>query len=537
MNLFVKPKQLYFHFNIIYNKKINTFVILLYKRRFTRLRFGLVKKIRSRISPTALWLERLARAILGACPQAIMRLKGRFSDARGTIMNKRTFLKLSGALMSGATWARALGRGLEDLASAGGLTNWAGNFRYGTDNLVSFQSVEQVREYVRGHDSMRTLGTRHCFNSIADSRHALLSLKPMDQVVALDPKTSTVTVEAGVTYGRLGPYLHERGFALPNLASLPHISVAGACATATHGSGVKNGNLSSVVSAMELVTPSGDLVTLSREKDGDTFLGAVVHLGALGVVTKVTLDIQPAFDVSQEVFLNLPMKQLADHFDEIMSSGYSVSLFTDWRKGQVSEVWVKSRAGSNAPKPADLTKYGAARADRNIHPIVELSAENCTEQMGVAGPWFDRLPHFRMGFTPSSGKELQAEYFVARTDAVEAMLAVERLRDQVGPHLFISEVRTIEADNLWLSPCYKRPSVTIHFTLKPEWDAVRNLLPQIEQELSPFKVRPHWGKLFSLEPATLRSRYERLDDFKALAGKYDPKGKFRNEFLARNLYD
>lgn len=446
-------------------------------------------------------------------------------------MNKRMFLRLAGAVWGGAVGRRLLGG---EAPGAGPLTNWAGNFRYGTNNLVALDSVEEVREYVRAHESMRTLGTRHCFNKIADSTHALLSLRSMDRVVALDPKASTVTVEAGVTYGGLGPYLHERGYALHNLASLPHISVAGACATATHGSGVRSGNLSTAVSGMELVTPDGGLTTLSRARDGDAFHGAVVHLGALGVVTKVTLDVQPTFAVSQEVYENLPMKQLADNFDAVMSAGYSVSLFTDWQKGRISEVWVKRRVDGPA---ADLTRYGATRATRNLHPIVELSAENCTEQMGVAGPWYDRLPHFRMGFTPSRGEELQAEYFVARGDAVEAMLAVERLRDRVGPHLFISEIRAIDADDLWLSPCYQRPSVTIHFTWKPEWEAVRGLLPVIEKELSPFKVRPHWGKLFTLDPPTLRSRYERLDDFKALAAKYDPQAKFRNKFLSMNLYD
>ena len=450
-------------------------------------------------------------------------------------MNKRTFLRL---------WRRSWARLPGDGSSAecpttprrGALTNWAGNYRYSTDNLVTLSSVEQVRAYVREHDSLRTLGTRHCFNGIADSRHALLSLKPMDRVVALDPKASTVTVEAGMTYGQLGPYLHEQGFALHNLASLPHISVAGACATATHGSGVRNGNLSTAVSALELVTADGDLLTLSREKDGDTFLGSVVHLGALGVVTKVTLDIQPTFAMRQDVYENLPLAQLTDHFDGIMSGGYSVSLFTDWQKERITEVWVKRRVEAEGEPAADLARYGATLATRNLHPIVELSAENCTEQMGVPGPWYERLPHFRMGFTPSSGKELQAEYFVPRGDAVDAILAIERLRDRVGPHLLISEMRTIDADDLWMSPCYKRPSLAIHFTWKPDWDSVRKLLPVIEKELAPYKVRPHWGKLFAIEPATLQSRYEKLGDFKDLARSIDPRGKFRNEFLTRNLY-
>jgi len=451
-------------------------------------------------------------------------------------MKKRTFLKLSAAVLGAVSGPRFFGRAADDPASGGRLTNWAGNYQYSTNNVLRPTSLEQVRKFVRENDSLKALGTRHCFNSIADSTHALISLKPMDQVVSLDVTADKVTVEAGVTYGQLGPYLHDRGFALHNLASLPHISIAGACATATHGSGVKNGNLATAVSGLELVTAGGDILTLSRENDGATFLGSVVNLGALGVVTKVTLDIQPTFTIRQDVYENLPLSQLKDHFESIMASGYSVSLFTDWQDQRINEVWIKRRIEKEDAQEANPEFHGAIRATRNLHPIAELSAENCTEQMGVPGPWYDRLPHFRMGFTPSSGKELQSEYFVSRGNAVDAILAIERLRDQVGPHLLISELRVVADDSLWMSPCYKRPSLAIHFTWKPDGDAVRRLMPIIEKELAPYAVRPHWGKLFTLEPAQLQSRYEKTVEFKELVQQLDPGGKFRNEFLSRNLY-
>ena len=227
---------------------------------------------------------------------------------------------------------------------------------------------------------------------------------------------------------------------------------------------------------------------------------------------------------------------MADHFDDIQASGYSVSLFTDWQKKRINEVWIKTRSDAQHPFGAPQMFFGAKLATRNLHPIAELSAENCTEQMGVAGPWYDRLPHFRMGFTPSAGKELQSEYFVPRRNAVDAILAVERLRDQIGPHLLISEIRTIAADDLWMSTAYGRESVAIHFTWKQDWPAVSRLLPVIEKELSPFHPRPHWGKLFTLPPTELRSRYDKLDDFLKLAKGYDPKGKFRNDFLNTNLF-
>ncbi len=446
-------------------------------------------------------------------------------------MSKRTFIKLLAALFASPTVSSLL-----TWAGAEKLKNWAGNLEYSTDHLYAATSLEQVQDYVRKENKLKVLGTRHCFNNIADSRDGFLSLKPMDKVVSIDSATHTVTVSSGTTYGQLCPYLDSKGFALHNLASLPHISVAGACSTATHGSGEKNGNLSTAVSGLEMVTASGDAVNLSRERDGERFAGSVVGLGALGVITKVTLDIQATYLMRQYVYENLPLKELKDHFDAIESSGYSVSLFTDWQKQRVNEVWIKSRVEEGQAFHATPEFFGARLATRNLHPIAELSAENCTEQMGVPGPWYERLPHFRMGFTPSAGKELQSEYFVPRRHAVEAILAVERLRDQVGPSLLITEIRTIAADNLWMSPCYEQDSVTIHFTWKPDWPAVSNLLPVIEKELAPFNACPHWGKLFTTSPADLRRLHKRMPDFIDLARKFDPQGKFRNQFLNQNIF-
>lgn len=446
-------------------------------------------------------------------------------------MNKRTFIRLFAALMASPVFSPLL-----TWASDNKLTNWAGNLEYGTDRLYSANSVEQVQNYVRKQSKLKVLGTRHCFNNIADSTDNLLSLRSMDEVVALDSEAHTVTVNAGMTYGQLCPYLDSKGFALHNLASLPHISVAGACSTATHGSGEKNGNLATAASALEMVTAAGELVELSRKRDGEVFRGAVVGLGSLGVITKITLDIQPTYMMRQYVYENLPLPAVKEHFDAIESSGYSVSLFTDWQNQRINEVWIKSREEKGKAFDPTPEFFGAKRATRNLHPIAELSAENCTEQMGVPGPWYERLPHFRMGFTPSAGKELQSEYFVPRQHAVEAILAVERLRDQVSPHLMISEIRAIAADDLWMSPCYGQPCVTIHFTWKQDWAAVRNLLPVIEKELAPFSARPHWGKLFTTSPTTLKSIYEKLPDFVQLSNKYDPQGKFRNQFLNTNIF-
>ena len=415
------------------------------------------------------------------------------------------------------------------------LSNWAGNLEYSTGNVHYPKSLEEVQEVVKKCDKLKALGSRHSFSHIADSTENQVSLKEMNKVVAIDKAANTVTVEGGMKYGELAPYLHENGYALANLASLPHIGIAGACATATHGSGAKNGNLSTAVSGIEFVNAHGEVVVLSKQKDADQFYGAVVNLGALGVITKVTLDIQPTYNVKQVVYRNLPIGELKNNFEDLQSKGYSVSLFTDWKNKNINEVWIKKLVTADSIASAPEL-YGSKLSTQNIHPVEDQSAENVTEQMDVEGPWYERLPHFKMGFMPSVGKELQSEYFVPIEHAYEAMTAIEKLHEKISPHLFISEIRTIAEDNLWMSPCYKTTCVAIHTTWKQETETVMGLLPLFEEQLAPFKPRPHWGKLFTISPSVLQSRYERLADFKALVKQHDPAGKFQNEFLTKNLY-
>ncbi len=445
-------------------------------------------------------------------------------------MKKRTFLKL-------CTAAAAMPFELTSFASPEKLANWAGNIEYSTENVATAKSLAGVQDFVRKHSNFKTLGTRHCFNRIADSAQQLLTTDFASQAPAIDSAARSISVGPGIRYGKIAPLLEVQGFALHNLASLPHISVAGAITTGTHGSGVTNGNLSTAVEALEIVNAAGDLITVSRKANPDIFPGVVVNLGALGVITKVTLNLQPTYQVAQTVFEDLPFSSLKQHFDEILSAAYSVSLFTDWRNQRINEVWLKHRLDPfNVVRKSPKEFFGATAATKNLHPIAELSAENCTDQLSVPGPWYDRLPHFKMGFTPSAGKELQSEYFVAHKNALDAILAVEKLHDQISPHLMITEIRTIKADDLWMSPAYKQDSVAIHFTWKPEWQEVSKVLPIIERELAPYNPRPHWGKLFTLSPAQLQSRYVRLSEFITLAKKFDPQGKFRNEFLNANLF-
>ncbi|MEO8285204.1 MAG: FAD-binding protein [Chloroflexota bacterium] len=415
-------------------------------------------------------------------------------------------------------------------------SNWAGNYTYRAAGMHYPETIEQLQELVRNGIKIKALGSRHSFNDIADSPGDLISLERLPYEVVLDRERRTVTVSAGVKYGQICRQLAEEGFALHNMASLPHISVAGACATATHGSGVHNGNLATAVSAMELVTADGEKVLLSRDQHGEQFAGAVVGLGGLGVITKVTLDVVPAFDMRQNVYQNLPLAQLEKHFDEIVSSAYSVSLFTDWQNRRVNQIWVKQRIGDSTNTAVDLEALGATAATTHLHPLPYLSAEACTPQMGIVGQWYERLPHFRMGFTPSSGEELQTEYLVPRQHAMQAILILYSMSDIVGPELQVTEVRTIAADDLWMSPCYRQDCIGIHFTWKKNWPAVRQLLPLIEERLAPFEARPHWGKLFMMPAPQVQSLFARLPDFQQLLRSYDPQGKFRNEYLNTYIF-
>jgi alditol oxidase len=446
-------------------------------------------------------------------------------------MKRKQFIQLTSALMATPFVAP-----FESLAQDTTLQNWAGNLSFSTNKAYYPANVSEVQILVKKYSNAKALGTRHCFNTIADSKHNLISTKALNKVVSLDEKNATVTVEGGIKYGELAPYLHEKGFALHNLASLPHISVAGSITTATHGSGVGNGNLASAVRGLEMVLADGSLLQLTKDKDGEKFNAAVIGLGALGIITKVTLAIEPTYQMRQHVFTGLPMPALKDNFNAIVGAGYSVSLFTDWQTANINEVWIKSRVdtGKNYDGVPDF--FGAKAATVNLHPIATSSPVNCTEQLGVIGPWHERLPHFKMGFTPSSGVELQSEYFIPGEQATEAIFAIAKLGKVIGPHLFISEIRTIAADNFWMSPHYQQPSVAIHFTWQQHIPEVMALLPLVEKTLEPFNAKPHWGKLFTITPAVLASRYKKMDDFKALVATLDPAQKFRNEFLSRNLY-
>lgn len=407
------------------------------------------------------------------------------------------------------------------------ITNWAGNITYTAEELHRPYSLDAIGALVAGSAKVRVLGSGHSFNEIAEpgAEGVLLSIADLPPTIDVDTAARTVRVSGGVRYAELARTVDAHGLALPNMASLPHISVAGSVATGTHGSGVGNGPLAAAVREVELVTADGSVLVAGR---GDPrFGGVVTSLGALGVVTSLTLDLEPAFEVEQRVFTELPLDGLdQETFAAVMASAYSVSLFTDWRAPGFRQVWLKRRTD----QPLSDVAW-AAPATEKMHPVPGMPAVNCTEQFGVPGPWHQRLPHFRAEFTPSSGAELQSEYLLPRPYAVEALRAVDAIREIVAPVLQICEVRTVAADDQWLSPSYGRDTVALHFTWIEDTAAVLPVVRRLEEALDGFGPRPHWGKVFAVPAEVLRGRYPRLDDFRALAKELDPVGKFANAFV------
>ncbi len=404
------------------------------------------------------------------------------------------------------------------------VTNWAGNITYAVKELRRPNSLDALAALVAGSAKVRVLGSGHSFNEVAEpgSDGVLLSLDALPAEIDVDTAARTVRVGGGVRYAALARVVHAHGLALHNMASLPHISVAGSVATGTHGSGVTNGSLASAVREVELVTADGSAIRIAR---GDRrFDGAVTALGALGVVTALTLDLEPGFEVEQHVFTELPLDGL--DFETVAATAYSVSLFTDWRAPGFGQVWLKRRTDQPLPEFPWATP-----ATEALHPVPGMPAVNCTEQLGVPGPWHERLPHFRAEFTPSSGAESQSEYLLPRRYALDALFAIDRIRETVAPVLQTCEVRTIAADEQWLSPAHGRDSVALHFTWVEDTAAVLPVVRKVEEALDTFDARPHWGKVFTVSPDVLRKRYPRLGDFAALAAELDPTGTFRNAFV------
>ena len=406
------------------------------------------------------------------------------------------------------------------------MRNWGGNIGYDGAEVHSPQTVDELAEVVAGATQCRALGSRHSFNRIA-AADTIIDTSQLPAIVRIADDQRSARVSGPATYAALATSLNEHGLALPNMASLPHISVAGAISTGTHGSGDRNQNLAASVSALAMLTGSGDVVELGRG-DAD-FAGAVVGLGAVGIITEVTVDVVPTFDIEQTVYDGPSLEVFAASVDAAFAAGYSVSAFTHWA-GQADQVWVKAKVGDEVPDESAAFLETLSPAPVRRHPIVELDASGCTEQLGIRGRWSDRLPHFQMGFTPSAGDEIQSEFFVDRAHAAQAIEAMSGIGPDIAEALMVGEIRTVAADDLWMSPHSGRDSLAFHFTWHPGQAATEDAARRVADALEPFGVRPHWGKVFDPEQIDW-AQYPRRADFLALVERVDPERVFRNEWF------
>jgi len=423
---------------------------------------------------------------------------------------------------------------LREGAGGGGVReqNWSKTYTYQAARLHRPNSIDETRLIVASAAKIHALGARHSFSGVADTDGDLIDVSNIRPAPTIDRHRRTITVGAGTRYGELAAFLQAHGFALRNMASLPHISIAGATATGTHGSGDSNGSLATSVAALEIVTADGDLIEIRRGQRG--FSGMVVGLGAFGVVTRVTLDVEPSFQMQQDAFADLPWAELLTNFDAIMAAAYSVSLMTMWSETTVNRLWLKKRLTNGDPSHVTPTQLGATPAAQASPGAVNI--DDSLTPFGAPGPWSERLCHFRPDCEPGPIAQIQSEYMLPRRHAIAALTRLRTIARRTDPHLIISEIRTVAADDLWLSPSYGRDTVAIHFTWKPDPVAADAITTEIEALLLPLGARPHWGKLMHARAEQIAPLYPRLAEFRKLADEYDPAGKFHNQFLTGHVF-
>ncbi|MBI1377317.1 MAG: FAD-binding protein [Frankiales bacterium] len=400
--------------------------------------------------------------------------------------------------------------------------NWAHNHAYAHERWAEPADVDELAGLVTSATRVRAVGSRHSFNELCDSDDLVVDLARLRQPPAVDPERRVVTVSPGVRFGDVARAVAEHGLALRNLGSLPHISVVGATATGTHGSGIANPVLATAVSRVRLVRADG---STSEHRRGDAgFPATVLSLGAAGIAVDMDLDLVPEFWIRQtREPVSLP--DLLDDAEHILSEGYSVSIFTRWAATEQSEVLRKTAVdpGSPGPLPAASVPSLLLGDGDNLTPTDEPLL------------WHDGLPHFRLDHQPSFGAEIQSEWFVPRERTAASLHAVAQLAPELAPHLLVSEIRSIAADELWLSPAQGRDSTCLHFTWKQHPEAVARLVRQVGTLLEPHSARPHWGKVFTADQPDWASLYPHLPDFVHVVEELDPAGTFRNRFLNQVL--
>lgn len=424
--------------------------------------------------------------------------------------------------------------------------NWAGNQVCVPDGVVQPSSVDEVASFVRrAHDGgrrVKVIGAGHSFTGVAMTNGSMLSLDRLGRVLDVDPATGQVRVEAGIRLHRLNEELAGVGLAMPNLGDIDRQSIAGAMSTATHGTGLAFGNVATTVVAMQLVTGAGEVVRCSADERPDVWRTARVGIGALGIVTEVTLQCVPAFNLHAHEAIE-PLADVLDDFTAFIASTDHVELYcmpgarrcqtkrntrTDAparpqpRLAYVRDKWIGENLGfgvvcrvgrrfpSLAPKVASLVT--AAAAEREL---------------------VDRSD--KVFCSPRRVKFVEMEYGIPIDAVPDAVRRVGDVARTLGfPPLFPIEVRASAGDDIALSTAHGRTSgwIAVHQYRGAPYEAY---FRAVEAIMDDYHGRPHWGKLHYQTATTLRRRYPRWDDFAELRARLDPRGVFRNDELDRIL--
>jgi len=409
--------------------------------------------------------------------------------------------------------------------------NWSRTHCFGATELRRPTSIGELQQSivaaVASGQGVRTIGSRHSFTDIADS-DVVVDLGALPEQFAVSPDRTSVTVSGAMTYARLASLLEPHQLAIANMASLPHLSIAGAISTATHGSGTTNGNLATAVLSLKIMTSAGELRHVQRS---DTqFSAAVVALGAMGAIVAIELAVEPAFDVEQAVHNRLSWSRLHPSLDEVFDAAYSVSVFTDWRDHV--QLWTKRRVDQATLDHATL--HDGVQASQPEHPVPGADASSCTNQQ-EPGLWSHRLPHFRSDEVPSVGAEVQSEFFVERALMGQAIERLRSIGDALEPVIMVSEIRTIGADNIWLSPQYQRDCAAFHFTWHHDVVAAHAAADLVTDTLAPLRPIPHWGKVFDPRRFDFDQLYPNLRSALACFQEWDPTSTFTNAWMRNTI--
>lgn len=424
-------------------------------------------------------------------------------------------------------------------------TNWAGNQSCAPTSIrrptSEAELVAIVKEAANNGTRVKCVGAGHSFTPIACTDGVLVDLSGYGRILSHDPGARTVTMQAGITLSTLCDELDQRGLALENMGDIGYQSIAGAAATATHGTGWHFGNISSRIVGMRLIAGDGSIVDATSDENPEVLAAARVGVGALGIVSTVTLQAVKAFRLHA---IEEPMRldDLLSDFDGYMSSADHVEFY--WVP---HTSWALTKRNRRTDEPAMPRSKAKAVIDDLLITNVGFGAlcrvgrrrPNLIPRLAKMLPSTGRLEYTdrsdRVFTSPRRVKFYEMEYAIPRDAIPEALNRVRRLVDEAGIQLsFPVEVRVVSPDDIPLSTAHGRATgyIAIHVYQGTPYDTY---FQGVERIMDSYHGRPHWGKMHFQGHETLAQRYPKWDEFQAVRRRLDPEGRFTNQYLERVL--